>query len=152
MKIWVYIVLSLAPVTAHATRQDALAAIKKASVVVGIPERTLRAVCMVESSLNTSLKPHVDGSTLSYGICQVKLSTASHIDKVYKHKYLASPARLSVTYINALYAAKYLKLQWKRYGYDWNAAIDGFNKGRLVNRNSQYVRKVMLAMENSTSE
>jgi soluble lytic murein transglycosylase-like protein len=148
MRKLVYIGLMLSTtLSVGASHEQVIDAIIKAADQVGVPRELPLAICWVESSYRTSGVTHMDGDSPSYGICQIKLETALFVAKVYKHKYLPTPKRLSDLYVNALYACKYLKLQLKRYGGDWESAIDAYNKGNLINRNSHYVRKVKKAMK-----
>jgi hypothetical protein len=103
------------------------------------------AIAWVESSHRTVGVTHMDGSSTSYGPFQIKLETAQWVDKIYKHKHLATPNRLSDIYVNAFYACKYMKLLLSRYKGDEEAAIDAYNKGHLDSRTSLYVLKVSLA-------
>jgi len=133
-------------------REQVIDAIIKAADTVEVPRELVLAVCWVESSYRRGLKPKLDGDTPSYGICQVKLITANYMDTVYKHRIKATPKRLQNEYVNAFYAAKYLKYQLTRYQGDVHKAIDAYNKGRVVSVQSVYVRKVMLALEGVTNE
>jgi hypothetical protein len=107
---------------------------------VGIPRELLLSICWGESSFRLN-QTHLDGASLSYGICQVKLSTAQYMDKVYKHKHLITSARLENTKINAFYAAKYIHYQLKRYKGDWKLSVDAYNKHNAVSKHTAYVRK-----------
>jgi hypothetical protein len=69
------------------------------------------------------------------------------MDEFYKHRIKATPERLNTEYVNAFYAAKYLKYQLNRYDNDWHKAIDAYNKGRVVSTKSKYVKKVMIAVK-----
>jgi len=121
--------------------QDLRAAAKQ----VGISSDLLVAVCWVESN-HRNVPVRMDGATPSYGVCQVKLETAEHMDQVFRHRIKATPARLNQPRINAFYAAKYLKYQLKRYRGDWKRAADAYNKGRAVSVASEYVQRVGLAL------
>lgn len=125
-----------------------IATITKAANDVGIPSELLIAVAWTESNLRTKHVTHVDGSTPSYGPLQIKLETAQWVDKVYHHKNLATPTRLENTYLNAYYAAKYLKLLLSQYNDNWEYAIEAYNIGHAVHGKSQYVHKVMKEVHN----
>lgn len=118
----------------------------KAANFVGIPKRILLGVCKVESNLR-DVGAVMDNGSNSYGICQVKLATAQYVDKVYKHKSKATRERLQDPFVNAVYAAKLLKLNFKRYA-DWSKAIEAYNKGFASKHsmNSKYFKKVLIAM------
>lgn len=118
--------------------------VASAAHLVGVPAELLTAICKVESGLVAVRS--LDGATHSFGICQVKLETAQHMDSIYKHKHLATAERLMDNYINAFYAAKYLAYQYRRYG-DWMLATDAYNKGRAVSSSSAYVKKVWRVMQ-----
>jgi soluble lytic murein transglycosylase-like protein len=126
------------------TKQAVRRSIVSAAQYVGVPHKILLAVCFVESS-HRELDSVPDGSSLSYGVCQVKLETAEYMDRLYG-LVPVTPEALSDTWTNAYYAAKYLQFQYKRYG-DWKRAIDAYNKGKLVSDSSQYVHKVLLALQ-----
>lgn len=84
----------------------------------------------------------MDGHSLSHGICQMKLGTAQFMDTVYKHKVKVTAKRLENPYVNAFYAAKYLKYHMKRFN-DWRLAIDAYNKHTPQGKNTKYVKSVM---------
>lgn len=141
MKTLTLILITLAPL-ANAN-QAVITSINKAADLVGIPRPILRAVCTVESSLRTTASiTHTDGSSLSIGLCQIKLQTAQWIDRVYKHQHLATLKSLSNPYVNSLYAAKYLRLQYLRYHGNWSKACTAYNKGSADNGVGRYWAKV----------
>lgn len=110
---------------------------------VEVPRALLLALCWGEGWASKSMgkdPTHMDGDTLSYGICQVKLETAEWMDKLYKHKIKATPSRLEDPKINAFYAAKYLKYQLKQYDNSWQLAVDAYNKGSAAGNDTIYVR------------
>ena len=78
-------------------------------------------------------------------MCQVKLETAMHMDTVYKLRIKATTERLQVPFINAYYAGLFLRYQMNRYK-NWESAVDSYNKGHVVDKNSQYVQRVTLAL------
>lgn len=107
-----------------------------------IPRALLLAVCYGESNFNTKLKlTHMDGKTLSFGICQVKLESAQWLDLYCKHKIKANSIRLNDNKINAFYAAKLLKYHLKRYNGNWQLTVDAYNKGTAVSSKSEYVKR-----------
>lgn len=108
---------------------------------VEIPREILLALCWNESSFRTKGVTHVDGGTLSYGICQIKLDTAQYMDKVYKHKIPVTAAKLEDPKFNAFYAAKFLKFQFNRYDGDWMLAVDAYNKFNAISTHTQYVKR-----------
>jgi soluble lytic murein transglycosylase-like protein len=108
---------------------------------VEIPREILLALCWNESSFRTKGMTHVDGGTLSYGICQIKLDTAQYMDKVYKHKILVTAIKLEDPKFNAFYAAKFLKFQFNRYDGNWMLAIDAYNKFNAIGINTKYVKR-----------
>lgn len=118
--------------------------ITDAAKLAGVNPQLLLAVCSVESNFR-AVKPHMDGTTESHGVCQVKLETAQHMDTVFKLRIKATQERLQVPFINAYYAGMYLKYQLKRYE-NWQSAVDSYNKGHMVSQNSAYVQKVTLAL------
>lgn len=119
-----------------------------AADLVEVPRALLLAICWGEGSFRTDAKlTHMDGHSLSYGTCQVKMSLATHMDTVYKHAVKATPNRLSVTKINAFYAAKALKFHLKRYHGNWQLAVDAYNKYTAISENTEYVKKVKKSLE-----
>lgn len=113
-----------------------------AADVVEVPRSVLLAVCWGEGSFRKDdTLTHLDGHTLSHGTCQVKLSTARFMDRLYNHHIKATSERLENTKINAFYAAKFIKYQLARYNDDWKLAIDAYNRGSGKNHHSKYVRK-----------
>jgi soluble lytic murein transglycosylase-like protein len=152
MKQLILIALLL-PTTAFARNQQEVVekvriinAIRWAAHYVGVPEDLMVAVAWVESSHRANLPAKLDGSTPSYGVFQIKLETAQWVDKVYKHKKLATRGRLLSVDDNCVYAAKYMKLLLKRYDGSWKMAVDAYNKGHVVSLNSQYVQRVSKAL------
>lgn len=117
---------------------------------VKAPRALILGLCWSESSFRTNLPHKLDGHTPSYGICQVKLETALFLDQYFKNKHKATKARLLIPKVNATYAAQYIKFQLKRYNGDWKRAIDAYNKGHAVSRQSQYVKRVTKHMSIAT--
>lgn len=108
-----------------------------------VPRALLLSLCWGEGSFRKDSKlTHQDGHSLSHGTCQVKLETAKYMDEWFHNKYEATSERLKDTKVNAFYAGLYLKYQLKRYNYNWQKAVDAYNKGSLVSSSSRYVKKV----------
>jgi len=101
-----------------------LLAAKKAAVSGAL----LLAICSHESHLKNVAV--MDGKTLSYGICQVKLATAQQMG------FKDAPERLMIPKENAKWAAKYLKFQLKRYHGNNCKAVAAYNSGTF--RESMY--------------
>jgi soluble lytic murein transglycosylase-like protein len=107
-----------------------------------VPRALLLSVCWTENRFNANNDPtHIDGKSLSYGQCQIKLGTASHMDWVFKHKTKVTAERLKTVKINAFYAAKYLKTKLKKYNGNWQLAADAYNKNIAISVNTKYVKK-----------
>ena len=134
----------MSTVTNAATFKDKHAKVIKditwAANFVGIQPEYLLALCHGESHFMTNVT-HMDGGSLSFSVCQIKLETAQFMDKVYKLHNPATAERLEDTRINAYYAAKFLKYQLDCYNGDIDLAVDAYNKFRAVSRNSVYVGK-----------
>jgi len=113
-------------------------AILLAALIAGIDPELLSAVCYVESGHNTEAYVHNDGGSPSYGQCQIKMATAKELGFSGTGKELMSEG------INSLYAALYLKYQYKRYG-NWRSAVISYNAGRVINKTT-YVDKVKKVM------
>ncbi len=109
------------------------ALILQAANIVGVPSALLLAICSHESHLQNTIVPH-DGGSPSYGICQVKKSTADMMG----HRGHISD--LMVPEINAKIAAKYLKYQLSRYNNDWCKSVAAYNAGKFI-QSSKYPRK-----------
>lgn len=140
--IVVYTVLFLMILSTLA-KADIKQDIKQAAKRAGVPSKILLAICFAESS-HRDLSPALDGSSLSYGVCQVKLETAYTIDKrLGNPEYTATPEGLSDPYVNAFYAAYILKFNYHKYG-DWPQAIEAYNKGIARNKGTgKYVKRVL---------
>lgn len=102
----------------------------------GISPRLMNALCYVESNHNPNAYVKHDGHSPSYGLCQIKLSTARGMGFTGPVKDLFKPE------INGFYAAKYLAYQHERYK-SWRKALSAYNAGRISNRNLPYVNKVI---------
>lgn len=114
-------------------------ALQAATKDQNLPPRLLGAICFVESTHNPRAYRKLDGSTPSYGLCQIKLETAQLMKFKGHHKDLLRAD------INALYAAKYLKHQLDRYNGNVIRAIAAYNAGSAGKRikNKEYVTKVL---------
>jgi len=104
----------------------------------------LNSICWVETK-HKNVVNKGDGNSDSFGICQVKLSTANWMRKVYNisGKPLNSKDLMQM-HTNALYAGLYVKYQLDRYPDDLKCAISAYNAGKCVSSNKKtYVRKVL---------
>jgi len=113
-------------------------AILLAALVAGVDPDLLSAICFVESGHNPKAYVHNDGGSPSYGQCQIKMGTAKDMGFRGTKKELMSES------VNALYSAKYLQYQRKRYG-SWEKAIIAYNAGRVTYKTT-YVNKVKQVM------
>ena len=109
-----------------------------------LPQGLLSALCHVESKHQVSAFVAHDGSSPSYGVCQIKLATARSVGFKGQEKDLMQPS------INIKYAAKYLKRQLNRYNGDTRKAVAAYNAGTYFEKNKRpanftYVRKVFSA-------
>lgn len=102
-----------------------------------IPYKLLLAICKVESSLNPlASNTNEPNGYHSHGLCQIQYRTAKWLGfkgKV-EHLYYAK--------INALWAAKYIKYQLKKYKGNWNDTIAAYNAGKVYKRNGKYINQV----------
>lgn len=114
---------------------DITTAIAIAAALTGVDPALLNSLCYVESGHNVKAYVHQDGGSPSYGVCQVKLSTARALG------FTGQAAQLMDPSWNAFYASKYLAKQHRRYG-SWEKAISAYNCGHACN-NNKYVTKVM---------
>lgn len=122
--------------------------IRWAAQMAEVPSDVLAAICFQESYLGQiPHATHMDGHTLSHGVCQVKLNTALYMDEVFKHKTAATAERLEDPRVNAFYAAKYLRYQLRRYGWNLKLSIDAYNKHIAKGTNTKYVRDVWAKLE-----
>jgi soluble lytic murein transglycosylase-like protein len=116
-----------------------LAAAKAANVSGSL----LLAICMQETGLKNLVHLN-DGTSHSYGVCQIKFSTAQAFGYKGPEQGLMDPK------INAKYSAKYLKYQLDRYNGDWSRAAAAYNAGAYFEskkvkdcpKNLKYVREV----------
>lgn len=125
-----------------------ITAITLAAKKVGISVSLLQAICMAESGLN-NIHNYNDGHSHSWGLCQVKTETARWMGKVTEHKDLIAYADkdLKDHYKNAFAAAVYIKYQLKRYNENTCKAISGYNAGKYISGNKDYVKKVLSHLE-----
>ncbi len=122
----------------------AVRAIVYAADAFKIPRAILLAVCYHESAFsNRKGITHMDGGSMSYGICQVKLGTAQTMDRIYGLKGKATAEKLNSLLHNAYYAAAYLKYQKNKHK-DWKLAIDAYNKFTPIHDHTRYVKAVLL--------
>lgn len=100
-----------------------------------IPVTLLMAVCFQESTHRNVINVH-DGGSASFGICQVKFSTAKLVDKKAKITDLLIPKK------NIRFAALYLKKQLVRYEGNQDKAIAAYNAGKVkYNKRGKFVNQ-----------
>lgn len=142
-----YLILTLlissnlsAEVTNDSTVERAL---KTAANANNVPYRLLKAICKVESNLNPKALNPDDYGSPSYGLCQIKETTARLV-------HYRGPIRgLFNPYINANISARYLHKHLTKCNNDWVRAASAYNAGTChrVIRNTKYVHKVMSKLE-----
>lgn len=88
---------------------------------IKISTLVLLAICNHESHLKNTIRFN-DGGSNTYGVCMVKYKTAVMLG------YKGDPYGLMRPKTNALYAAKYLKFQYKKYK-NYCKAIAAYNAG-----------------------
>jgi len=127
---------------------DYSAIIMAIAKTVGVPGHLLLAICTHESNLQNVLVPHDKGSP-SYGLCQVKANTAKMLG------FNGLPIGLMDPEVNVKYAAKYLKMQLKRYDGDWCKGVAAYNSGTYnpssipgKPKNLKYIDKIRLHLDN----
>jgi soluble lytic murein transglycosylase-like protein len=109
-----------------------LTTISLAAQLSGAPVEALTAICFQESSLEANIVVKNDGSSSSYGLCQVKLGTAQDVLKGVGSANLLDP------FLNAFIAGKYLRKLLKRYNGNLDCAVNAYNTGaRKTKCNSQ---------------
>lgn len=96
---------------------------------------TVLAICLAETNLRNVVN-RMDGGSPSYGICQMKKSTAVWMDP------LATPVKLLDHNFNLETAKKYYVYQLSKYGSEAKA-ISAYNAGRAITGNTAYVRRVL---------
>lgn len=92
------------------------------SIQYHLPPGLLSSLCYVESKHNVGAIHKADGSTDSFGVCQIKYETAKHLG------FRGTPKQLMEPKYNIKYAAKYLSHQLKRYG-NVQQAVIAYNMG-----------------------
>lgn len=109
-----------------------------ATQTFNLPPGMLAAVCYVESKHVVQAINVGDGGSDSFGICQLKLSTAQGMG----YSPTTSGTLQASAKINTFYAAKYLRYQLDRYkGNTWRA-IAAYNSGTFkVNKQGQTINK-----------
>jgi len=111
----------------------------------GIDPALLSSLCYEESKYNTHAFAEHDGHTPSFGLCQIKLKTARELG------YRGRAVGLMDAETNALYAAKYLAKQKKRWG-TWARAISAYNAGHPARCNQHYVQTILWRWEHELRE
>lgn len=107
------------------------------SIQFKLPEGLLSSLCYVESRHIASIVHKDDGTSHSYGICQVKFETAKYLGFTGTEVELLKPEN------NIYYAAKYLSKQIHRYN-DITKGIVAYNRGNsLLLTRSSYSDKVI---------
>lgn len=107
-----------------------------------LPPNMLSAVCFTESSFNISAIHYNDGSTDSYGICQIKLETAQWLG------FQGSIEELMRPRTNIYYAGKYLSYNLHRYHGNMHRALTAYNRGNARGLlYSEYSTRVLANME-----
>ncbi len=96
----------------------------------GLPPGLLSSLCFVETR-HQSVIHYNDGKSDSYGICQIKYSTAKELG------YTGSPEDLLIPSINISYAGAYLKKQINRY-HSIEKAVIAYNKGHATETTTAY--------------
>lgn len=100
-----------------------------------LPVGLLHSVCEVETR-NTNIVRYIDGDSPSYGVCQVKYSTASMFLKGIRPKHLMDECT------NYLAAGLYLQYNKRRFG-TWERAVIAYNQGNPKKAvSTKYLRKV----------
>lgn len=100
---------------------------------VGVNSLLLVSICNVETGMK-SVNNYKDHKGPSYGIAQIKLSTARSVEPVVDILALQQPQ------VNAGVAAKLLKRLEKKYGNKWDA-VAAYNAGSLRYKNGVLINK-----------
>ena len=116
-----------------------------AAKTIGVPSSLLLAICSHETGLTHKIN-YNDGKSHTFGMCQVKHETAKMLGFKGSEKDLMRPE------VNAKYAAKYLKYQFKRYNNNWCKSTSAYNAGSYLislknpntPKNIKYITKVSL--------
>jgi soluble lytic murein transglycosylase-like protein len=107
------------------------------STQLNLPPGLLEAVCYVESEHNPAVIAYSDGLSNSFGLCQIKYTTARWMGFNGTEEDLLEP------YVNAFFAGKYLAYQLKKYNNIVKALI-AYNRGNAKNLNrTEYSDKVL---------
>ena len=110
---------------------------------VSVPASLLIAICTQETGLKNTIAFN-DGSSHSFGVCQVKKLTAQMLG------FKGEEQDLMNEKTNIKWAARYLKFQMDRYNQDWCQATAAYNAGTfnpskknaMLPRNLYYVKSV----------
>lgn len=127
------------------TETTIVSVILAAAKTIGVPGSLLLAICASETRL-THVIAFNDGTTDTYGMCQVKHETAQMLG------FKGTSKELMKAEVNARYAAKYLKYQLNRYDNNWCKATAAYNSGTYnpstkvlgKPRNLRYINRVEL--------
>jgi hypothetical protein len=129
------------------------ALIISAALSYNVPPALLLSTCTIETSGPSNVHAFVDGSSASYGPCQVKLGTARLFNPKVHASDLFKPQE------SVKYAAQYLAEMLRRFRGDTRCALSGYNAGysginsriaRLGAKracNTRYARKIVSHME-----
>lgn len=118
-----------------------------ASLNFHLPPNLLESVCFVESKHQVSAYNKNDKGSPSYGVCQIKYSTAKMLG------FTGSPAELQNPKINVYYAAKYLSHLQTRYHSNISKMIISYNRGSAKKlTHTRYSDKVYSAWEEFNNE
>jgi soluble lytic murein transglycosylase-like protein len=111
------------------------------TLVFNLQPHVLESVCYVETGHNVSAYVPDDKGSPTYGICQVKLTTAQAMG------YKGSAIDLMRPEVNSYYAAAYLAYQVRRYHNNLARAVTAYNKGNSSgDGNTAYYRSVKYQM------
>lgn len=128
--------------------KEIISAVSAAASIAQVPESLLLSICWHESNFRRKGVTHMDGGSLSYGICQIKKDTAEGMSRLNKHlRLIVNDRNLENPIGNAIFAALYLKYQLRLYNNNWRLAADAYNKGNAVSRNSVYVNHVLKSIK-----
>jgi len=108
-----------------------------AAKAYNVPPRLLYGIARAESNLNPEAINKHDKGSPSYGLCQLKLSTARFLG------FKGKVADLKDPYINSFFAAKYLRYTYLMNHKSWERAISSFNAGHYTSKNKKYVKNVL---------
>lgn len=105
----------------------------------------LLAICSTETGLR-NVNNYQDNQGPSYGICQLKISTARAL---YKHLDALS---LQQEQVNFMVANRYLESLKTRYNGNLLKSISAYNAGTYTEKNFVYVDKVVKTMLQYSSD